>query len=253
MHNRVRILAAALLIGASASASAAGEWTGWHIGGHLGHASGNSDFDMALAGAWTSESQALRDHVVATGSGELDANGAAYGLQFGYDHQFSNGWLLGAEIDYSTLDISDSRQTGLQPTPPFPSLSYNFGNRIELDSQWSLRGRLGYASGPHLFYASAGWVQVDAEATASLVSNGGYNKLGTTSETLDGFAWGVGYEYDLGNQWTVRGEYTMTDVDDFSFDTAYVAGSAFVTPAYLETVTQDVDFNTVRIALNYRF
>ncbi len=43
-----------------------------------------------------------------------------------------------------------------------------------------------------------------SQATAALTSNGGYNKLGTTSETLDGSLWGVGYGYDLGNQLNYR-------------------------------------------------
>ncbi len=255
MHKRLPLLAAALLLGASATASAADGFTGWHVGGHLGHSTGSSDFDMALGGTWSSESQALRDHMVANGNGSssLDPSGGAYGLQFGYDHQFANGIVLGAEIDYSLLDIKDDRASDLRVVPSMPTLGYRFGNSVELDSQWSLRGRFGYASGQHLFYATAGWAQVDAEASASITSTGGYSKLGTGSETLDGFVWGVGYEYDLGNQWTVRGEYTTTELDDFSFGTDYVAGSTFVTPAYLETVTQDVDFNTLRIAFNYRF
>lgn len=253
MHKRLPLLAAALLLGASATASASEGWTGWHVGGHLGHSTGSSDFDMALGGAWSSESPALRDHVVANGSDDMGPSGAAYGLQFGYDHQFGNGIVLGAEVDYSALDIKDDRASGVTIVPSVPSLAYRFNNSIELDSQWSLRGRFGYASGQHLFFATAGWSQVDVEATAAMTSNGGYSKLGTASETLDGFVWGVGYEYDLGNQWTVRGEYTTTELDDFSFGTDYVAGSTFVTPAYLETVTQDMDFNTLRIAVNYRF
>lgn len=253
MHKRITILAAALLLGAGTTASASSDWTGWHVGGHAGHGSGSSDVTMTLGGQWSSESQALRDHVTATGSTELDPSGAAYGLQFGYDHQFASGFVLGAELDYSALNIDDSRQTGLQPTPPFPSLSYDFGNSIELDSQWSLRGRFGVASGQHLFYATAGWVQIDAEATATMTSNGGYNKLGATSETLDGFEWGVGYEYAFGNQWSLRAEYLATDVDDFSFDTDYVPGSSFVTPAYLETIDQDLDFDVFRVGISYRF
>lgn len=253
MNKRLPLLAAALLLGASATASASEGWTGWHVGGHLGHGTGDSDFAMTPGAQWASESQALRDHVVANGSGDMEPTGAAYGLQFGYDHQFGNGFVLGAEVDYSVLDIKDDRASGVTIVASVPSLAYRFGNSIELDSQWSLRGRLGYASGQHLFFVSAGWVQVDANATATLTSNGGYNKLGTTSETLDGTSWGVGYEYDMGNQWTVRGEYTATKLDDFRFDTDYVAGSTFVSPAYLETVTQDVDFNTLRIAFNYRF
>ena len=113
MHKRLPLLAAALLLGASATASAADGFTGWHVGGHLGHSTGSSDFDMALGGQWSIESQALRDHVVANGSDDMGPSGAAYGLQFGYDHQFGNGIVLGAEVDYSALDIKDDRASGV--------------------------------------------------------------------------------------------------------------------------------------------
>ena len=180
-------------------------------------------------------------------------DGSAFGLLFGYDHQFANGFVLGAELDYASLDISDSRATGLQPTPSAPTLSYDFANTIELDDKWSLRARFGYASGRHLFFASAGWVQVDATASASVASNGGYLKLGRQSGTLDGFEWGLGYAFDFGNQWSLRGEYLMTDLDDLRYDTDYLPGSTFTSPAYLESVRQDVDFDTFRISLDYRF
>ena len=242
-----------LCLASPAAVAANGDWTGWHVGGHAGHASGDSRANVALGGEWSIETQALRDDVSAGWSTDLEPDGSAFGLLFGYDHQFANGFVLGAELDYASLDISDSRDTGLQPTPSAPTLSYDFANTIELDDKWSLRARFGYASGRHLFFASAGWVQVDATASASVASNGGYLKLGRQSGTLDGFEWGLGYAFDFGNQWSLRGEYLMTDLDDLRYDTDYLPGSTFTSPAYLESVRQDVDFDTFRISLDYRF
>ena len=39
------------------------DWTGAYVGVHAGYGTGSSDTDVALSGAWTTESQALRDHV----------------------------------------------------------------------------------------------------------------------------------------------------------------------------------------------
>lgn len=243
------------LLGLAASPVVAAEqaWTGWHVGGHAGHASGDSRADVSLGGEWSIETQALRDDVSSAWSTDLGPDGSAFGLLFGYDHQFASGFVLGAELDYASLDISDSRATGLQPAPSVPTLSYDYANTIELDDKWSLRARFGYASGRHLFFASAGWVQVDATASASVASNGGYLKLGRQSGTLDGFEWGLGYAFDFGNQWSLRGEYLVTDLDDLRYDTGYLPGSTFTSPAYLESVRQDVDFDTFRISLDYRF
>lgn len=246
-------LIALLCLASPAAMAANGDWTGWHVGGHAGHASGDSRADVSLGGEWSIETQALRDDVSSAWSTDLEPDGSAFGLLFGYDHQFASGFVLGAELDYASLDISDSRATGPLPAPSVPSLSYDYGNTIELDDKWSLRARFGYASGRHLFFASAGWVQVAASASASVASNGGYLKLGSQSDTLDGFEWGLGYAFDFGNQWSLRGEYLMTDLDDLRYDTDYLPGSTFTSPAYLESVRQDVDFDTFRISLDYRF
>lgn len=246
-------LIALLCLATPAAMAANGDWTGWHVGGHAGHASGDSRADISLDGAWASESQALRDDVRAGWSTDLEPDGSVFGLLFGYDHQFASGFVLGAELDYASLDINDSRATGPVPTSSVPTLSYDYGNSIDLDDKWSLRARFGYASGPHLFFASVGWAQVDASATASVASNGGYLKLGRHDDTVDGVEWGLGYAYDFGNQWSLRGEYLMTDLDDLRYDTDYLPGSTFTSPAYLESVRQDIDFDTFRLVLDYRF
>ncbi len=252
MHKRLYVLIATCLLSANAVA-AEGDWTGWHVGAHAGHGSGDSQADVALSGNWNVENQTLRDHVVSNWSTDLDPSGGAYGVQFGYDHQFANGLVLGAELDYSQLRMDDARATGSTPVPAFPGLSYDFSNSIELDNMASLRARLGYAFGRHLVYATGGWAQVDAEATAGVVSNGGYRKLGRESERLDGTEWGVGYAFDFGNRWSLRAEYLRTDVDDLKYDTAYQPGSTFVSPAYNETVRQDLEFDVIRLGVDYRF
>jgi outer membrane immunogenic protein len=252
MFKRLSVLVLASLVSTGAFA-AEGDWSGWHVGVTAGHASGDSEAKVGLSGAWASESPALRDFVSNTWSDELSPSGTAFGVNFGYDHQFANNLILGAELDYSTLNADDSRNTGPQPTPPFPSLSYNFGNSVDVDNQLSLRGKLGVAIDRHQLYATAGWTQVDTEFTAEVLSNGNYSKLGRKSEKLDGIQWGVGYAFDFGNQWSLRAEYLRTDVDDTDYTTAYRPGSAFLSPAYIETVNQDLDYDTFRVGVDYRF
>jgi opacity protein-like surface antigen len=161
--------------------------------------------------------------------------------------------VLRADLDHSQLHFEESRATGPQPTTAFPSLTYDFGNALDVDSKLSLRARLGYASGRHLFYLTGGVARVDADAVATVESNGNYLKRGVASETLDATEIGAGYEFDFGNQWSLRAEYLRTDVDDFSFSTAYEPGSSFLDPAYTETFRQSLEFDSFRIGLSYRF
>lgn len=252
MHKRISLLIA-LSLAAPAALAANGDWTGWYAGVHAGQGDSDAEANTTLGGQWSVESQALRDEVAAGLSPGLDASGSVYGLQVGYNHQFTSGFVLGAELDWSKLGIDEDRSTGLTPTTTFPSLSYDFGNAIELDDKLALKGRIGWASGSHLFSLSVGWVQVDAQAFAGIVSNGNYLKAGVGSETLEGTEIGVAYEYDFGNQWSLRGEWLMADVDSLRFDTGYLPGSSFTSPPYTESVRQEADFETLRLALNYRF
>lgn len=253
MNKRISLLAAALFLAAPGAMAANGDWTGWYAGFHAGQGDADADANTTLGGNWSAESQALRDEVAAGLSPDLDASGAVYGVQFGYNHQFASGFVLGAEFDWSKLDIDETRITGPIATTAFPTLTYDYGNAIELDDKLALKGRIGWASGSHLFSLSVGWVQVDAQAFAGIVSNGNYLKAGVASETLEGTEIGVAYEYDFGNQWSLRGEWLMADVDSLDFDTEYLPGSSFTSPAYTESVRQNADFETLRIALNYRF
>ena len=86
-----------------------------------------------------------------------------------------------------------------------------------------------------------------------IISNGNYRKAGATSERVDGVEYGLGYEYDFGNQWSLRLDYTRTDLDDITFSTVYQPGSTFVSPAYTETVNQDFELDAFRVGLSYRF
>lgn len=250
MNKRLTLLAAACLLSGNALA---GDFTGFYVGAHFGQGSGDSDNTVTLGGQWTTESQALRDEFAGKFSRNLEPDGNVLGMQFGYDHQFEGGFVLGGEFDFSKLDVNDRHITGPQPTVAFPSLTYDFTNRIETDQSASLRLKLGYAHGAHLFYATGGVGQVEVDATAGVVSNGNYRKRGQFHDRLDTTVWGVGYEYMFAETWSVRVDYLSTDADDFTYNTVYQAGSAFVTPAYTETVRQDLDYDAFRVGVNYRF
>lgn len=247
-----RLCACALALALAGPASAT-DWTGWYIGGHAGYADGDADTRATLGGAWASESQGLRDEVAAGLSADLGPSGAAYGLHVGYDHGFSNGLLLGAELEYGTLDLDETRVDGPRPTATFPSLSYTYAQGVEIDDSLALRGKIGYAGARNAVYAILGTARVDVDTAAGIGSNGGYAKAGGASGTETAVVYGVGYAYDFGNDWTLRAELTRTDIGDVDFRTEYLPGSSFVTPAYTESFEQDISFDTLRIGASYRF
>jgi len=168
-------LIALLCLASPAAMAANGDWTGWHVGGHAGHASGDSRADVSLGGEWSIETQGLRDDVSSAWSTDLDPDGSAFGLLFGYDHQFASGFVLGAELDYASLDISDSRAPGLQPAPSVPTLSYDFANTIDLDDNGGNTPTVTLTSGRYYLagYTGESADQLVEHITTQIVAEGG--------------------------------------------------------------------------------
>lgn len=228
-------------------------WTGFYAGARAGYATGDSDAKVGLGGAWSSETQALRNDVTRNFSTSLDPKGGAFGLQAGYNYQTASRIVVGAEADIAWLNADDSRKTGMRPTVPFPARSYDYRNEIDVERTMSLRGKVGYAFDKTLVYVTGGWAWAKADMSAAMYSNGGYRKAGGENKTLDGYTVGIGFEHMLSKQLSVRGDYSYTDFGSASYSTAYLPGSTFVSPAYTERIRQDLTLHQFSVGLNYRF
>ncbi|MFZ5842267.1 MAG: outer membrane protein [Pseudomonadota bacterium] len=252
MRTTFALTALALL--ASSASLANDSWAGWYIGVHAGTGGAESQADVSLGGRWSTESQELRDFVSSQWSTELDGSGSAFGIYGGYRHQLTDGLVLGVELEYSRLSIDDSRQTdNMSWLPGVSPLTYSFGNRIEANSMYAVRPMLGFAFDRQLVFLAAGWASVDVDASAEVLSNGGYSKYGDSSDSLTGMQWGVGYEFAFGNRWSVRAEYLMTDLDEVDYNTDYRPGSTFTNPVYSESVSQDLDLEIFRVGASFSF
>ena len=112
------------------------DWTGFYIGAHAGFGRGTS-------------SAALADPLVSTTSSTV--SGMIGGVQAGYNLRLSSGLLLGIESDLTFPNyITSNSVVNLLATP-----------RTDFNEQWdyvgTVRGRIGYASGPWLAYATGGF------------------------------------------------------------------------------------------------
>lgn len=234
------------------STAAAAQWSGFYIGANFGYEWGESDADVALGGAWSTESAGLRTGVTDLWSTRLEPNGIAYGAQVGYNLDFG-GIVVGAEVDYSKLGADDARLDPLTATSFGPTPTYGPGNSIDVNHLLALKAKLGVSAGSWLFYATGGWGMVNSEGTAEITSSGGYSKFGSDKGWRSGLVYGGGVEVMLGSTWSVRAEYLRGDFADFEFATDYRTGSTFLSPRYEEAITQDLDLNIVRAAINFHF
>lgn len=160
-------------------APVAATWTGFHIGAHAGYGWGRSTTGNAVLAAVYGSVPYL--------------TGPLGGLQAGYDYQFANNIVLGAEADVSHAWLSS--RVGIAP------FSFASGS---MDWFWSARLRLGYAMDRFLVFATGGFSQVTT-------SGRGFNPFFpagfTTNNTHSGWILGAGVQYMIAPNWLVGAEY----------------------------------------------
>ena len=223
---------------------AAYNWSGFYAGGHAGYGWSRS----------TGEAYPLpspQDTGILPNTLDLHSKGALGGIQAGHNWQFAPNWVAGIEADISWSGIR-GRQTGeifqLGAAGLCPVCT-----PVSFDRKWdylgTVRGRLGFAQGHWLAYATGGFAfgstRVDANLTFVPFTFAG-------SAKTEAFGWvaGAGAEYALAGNWTVKSEYLFTHLGD--------AGSMIGNPAPLTAGAyryswDDTKIHTVRIGVNYRF
>jgi outer membrane immunogenic protein len=155
--------------------------------------------------------------------GVLSPSGGFGGVQVGYNWQGVFGLgpnvVLGIEADFQGSGIEDSG--------PYLKSSLNWFSTV--------RGRVGYAFGPALVYATGGFAFGEVENTAMPIR---------VTETQTGYAVGGGLEYKFNPSWSLKGEYQFISLDASD---PFGAGPLGLTSGNRSEV------NTVRVGLNYHF
>ncbi len=208
-------------------------WTGFYAGGHLGYAWGNSNW----TGPGVSGSLNLAQPV-----DTFDEAGSFFeGLQAGYNYMLPNRVLIGAEIDASFPAFQNLAGISTGGISNFTSPTLGAASYSEtVLSSGTVRGRIGYAPGNWLFYATGGFAWTYDQLTLTQLATG------TTDMPFLwrlGWAAGAGVEVPVAPHWTARLEYLFTDYGTSSVLFAN-AGQRF---------TSDFSLQELRAGLNYQF
>jgi high affinity Mn2+ porin len=216
------------------------DWTGFYFGGHLGVAWGNSDW---TAGPGISGSTDMFQKI------DTFDNGGSFfgGLQGGFNYVLPNRLLLGVEADTS-FPAWPTLPTGVNPfgvsiggSSMFDSPRLGAVSLAEtMESFGSLRGRIGYAPGDWLFYATGGLAWAYDQQSLTQVSTGNTD---TPYLWRLGWAAGAGIETPIAPHWTARLEYLFTDYGKST--TNFFAGT--------QPVNSDLRLQELRLGLNYQF
>jgi outer membrane immunogenic protein len=214
-------------------------WAGFYLGGNAGVGLGRNSTTTNVA-------TTIPPTVFYTEQINLAPLGVIGGVQAGYNWQSGN-FVVGVEVDVQLAGEKDSQTCATSCVP----LAGNF-TFIEQKLTWfgTARGRLGYAAGPALFYATGGLAY--GRVSEHVVHTGASFALvtGTFDFTHTKAGWTVGAGIErvvelLGPGWTARAEYLYIDLGRVT-DSFSVAGLP-------STLDIDLRNHVWRGALSYKF
>ncbi len=178
-------------------------WTGFYVGANAGYSFGRFTRDGRLFD---------------------DPDGFSGGGQIGYNYQIGQ-FVVGLEAD---LQASDLKANG--------GLLLPAGSQAKVDYFGTVRGRLGITAFERaLLYVTGGYAYGQGKLSIPL--------FGSDDNMHSGYALGAGVEYALTNNWTIRGEYLYTDLEE----------KTYTTPTGVLLGRAGGEFSTIRAGVNYKF
>jgi outer membrane immunogenic protein len=204
-------------------------WTGFYIGANAGGGIGNAVSDFSVGGA-------------SFASVDNSLSGAVAGGQLGYN------WQTGPMVFGLEADAQFSSAKGTLSAPCVPALcglalTANYSQEIA----WfgTVRGRVGYASGGWLLYATGGYAYGQAKTDAN-ASAPGATATFSAKDFVDGWTAGGGIEVQVVPGWSVKGEYLYADLGRANHSIAFTGLPTLNDSAHLT-------LNVVRAGVNFRF
>jgi outer membrane immunogenic protein len=231
-------------------------YSGWYIGGNLGVTSGNSKFAVSVAPGSGSSTIPAQDVTLINASSLNDSNKTGFtgGVEGGYNWQ-SGSWLFGIEAEWVALNVNERVTANFQSaitqpiTPPPPPVVYSFSQRAKTSWMWTVRPRIGYVSGPWLFYGTAGAAGADLKSQLEFTDNrvppNAVSAHNTSSKT--GYAAGLGAAYAFSPTMSLKGEWLYAGFG--TVRSTATSSNGFVAVTSKATI----DTNIFRAGLDWRF
>jgi outer membrane immunogenic protein len=193
---------------------------------------------------------------LANGLNSADASSWIAGGQIGYDWQSGN-FVFGLAADLSGTHLNSDMNGGVTPALGFPAWA---STSAEVDWYGTVRGRLGWANGPWLLYATGGFAYGEVELKSNFSVNfppvGAVGTLNAaTSPLKTGWVVGGGVEYKLFPNLTLGVQYRYVDLGSVGLTSSgsIPLGGAGVNGYLNQSANVDAQFQVVTIGLNWQF
>jgi outer membrane immunogenic protein len=231
-------------------------WSGFYVGGHIGHSWGDKDWVQTFSRFPDGTSLPL-DRAV----GPASVDGFLGGVQLGFNWQ-AGQWVFGVEGDWSWSDASGCSFHGGTPATG-RGTGFDFSGYFGCtDVNWfaTVTGRIGVAFDRALLYAKGGIAFADEEHFIGF--NGtprGVPSIPDTDRpgnTRTGWTVGAGLEWALWNNWSAKVEYNFMDfgTDNVTFNYRPGGSTACAAaPCLVERWDIDQQVHVVKLGINYRF
>ncbi len=216
------------------------DWSGFYVGGHLGYAAGNSNWTANPAQAGL-PAVAGTLNVFQSPDAFFESGSFFEGVQAGYNTMLSNRIVMGVEADASFHTFPDVNGLSITGTSNFNSPVIGPASLSETAVTFgTVRGRIGYAPGSWLFYATGGLAWSYNQQTLTQTASGN-----SESPLLWRFGWaaGAGVEVPIAPHWTAKAEYLWTGYPTTSVNYPFLG----------QRISSDFSLQQLRLGLNYRF
>ena len=229
-------------------------WCGFYVGGNAGYAWGRD----SQTSVFTAPAPAVDVDIAAvsaSGSPRLKANGFTGGLQAGYNWQ-SGAVLFGVEADFNAFNLRGAT-SGTFPFPSTlpggavgpPTAFFTTSSSVSSDWLFTARNRIGWASDNLLIYGTGGLAVANVKVNQTIVILLGSTETVSASATQVGWTAGIGAEYMVSRDWSVKGEWLYVDLGKLS-------ATGTLTPAFAGityNTTARLTANIARLGVNYHF
>lgn len=210
-------------------------WSGFYLGMNWGVAKGTTDWSKPTGAA----TLALTNPSFTRAGDDI---GLFAGISAGYNYQ-TGPWVIGAEADISAANINSnakcSGSTGF--------VGYGMSWRCGSETNWigSLAPRVGYAFGNSLLFAKVGLAYANSDSKLSYPWPNGQREV-SKSTSRYGLALGLGYEHNLGGNWSAKAEYAYYNFGSKAFSGSDRDGAVY-------GASSAPSMNVFKFGLNYRF